>query len=161
MSGVGSDKTDRKPAGIEPACVAAQPADAEDVIALWTRCGLTRPWNDARADFAFALAGPASTVLLLKQGESIVAAAMTGHDGHRGAVYYLGVDPACQRQGLGRRMMDAVEAWLGARGIWKLNLLVRRENSAATGFYGALGYGDQACIALGKRLDGRADRSVR
>src|SRR5664279_2614168 len=29
-------------------------ADVEPVIALWQRCGLTRPWNDPAGDIAFA-----------------------------------------------------------------------------------------------------------
>jgi hypothetical protein len=27
-------------------------ADEQAVIALWERCGLTRPWNDARKDIS-------------------------------------------------------------------------------------------------------------
>mgnify|MGYP001796073707 FL=1 len=55
--------------------------------------------------------------------------------------------------------MEAAEDWLRGRGVWKVNLLVRKENSTAVRFYEKQGYGDQDCIALGKRLDGRADRS--
>jgi hypothetical protein len=33
-----------------------QPGDKEDVVALWARCGLTRPWNDPRKDIARKLA---------------------------------------------------------------------------------------------------------
>ncbi len=83
-----------------------------------------------------------------------------GHDGHRGTVYYVGVEPALSGQGLGRKIMAAAEDWLFSRGVWKLNLLVREGNEAALGFYEALGYGDQRCIALGKRLDGRPDRQA-
>ncbi|HWJ69948.1 MAG TPA: GNAT family acetyltransferase [Sphingobium sp.] len=132
----------------------AAPAEREAVIALWSRCGLTRPWNDPVADFDAALAGPASAVLVLRAGGRVLATAMVGHDGHRGSVYYLAVDPASQRQGLGRRLMADVEAWLRARGVPKLNLLVRTANAAVIGFYAALGYGDNDCLSLGKRLDG-------
>ena len=37
--------------------------DAAAAVALWEACGLTRPWNDADADFRLALDGPSSTVL--------------------------------------------------------------------------------------------------
>ena len=30
-------------------------ADVDAVIALWQRCGLTRPWNDPASDIAFML----------------------------------------------------------------------------------------------------------
>lgn len=137
----------------------AKPADKPAVIALWERCGLTRPWNDPAQDFDFALSGPSSTVIVLENDGAIVGAAMTGHDGHRGSAYYVGVEPALQRSGAGRALMTAVEDWLRGRGVWKLNLLVRRENEGVVRFYETLGYGDQDCVALGKRLDGREDRA--
>lgn len=136
-----------------PSCAIASTEDREAVIALWQRCGLTRSWNDPVADFDFALSGPASAVLVLRDGGAIVGTAMVGHDGHRGGLYYLAVDPGHQRKGLGRQLMQAVEDWLRSRGVPKLNLMVRKENDAVIGFYEALGYADQHCISLGKRLD--------
>ncbi len=133
--------------------------DVGAVIALWQRCGLTRPWNDPAADLAFARASPASTVLVLEEGGALVGSVMVGHDGHRGTVYYLGTDPDRRGRGLGRALMAAAEDWLRACGVWKLNLLVREGNAAVLGFYTALGYADQQCHVLGRRLDGRADRT--
>jgi ribosomal protein S18 acetylase RimI-like enzyme len=52
--------------------------------------------------------------------------------------------------------MAAAEAWLAARGIAKLNLLVRAGNEAVVGFYEALGYAVEPRVALAKRLDGTA-----
>lgn len=137
----------------QPICATATAADRDAIVALWTDCRLTRPWNDPIADFDFALAGTASTVLVLREDSHIIAAAMVGHDGHRGGLYYLAVHPARQRQGLGRLLMKGVEDWLRARGTPKLNLLVRTDNVAMIGFYEAIGYTDQNCISLGKRLN--------
>ena len=134
-------------------CAIARPQDRDAVVALWKACGLTRPWNDPVADFEFALAGPASAILVLRENARILASAMVGHDGHRGALYYLAVDPARRRDGLGSMMMSAVEGWLKEQGAAKLNLLVRKENEAVIGFYETLGYADTGCISLGKRLD--------
>lgn len=131
----------------------ATPDERDAIVALWDACGLTRPWNDAGADFDLALDSPCSDVIVMRDSGRVVATAMIGHDGHRGALYYLAVDPARQRQGLGRRLMQAAEDWLRAHGIAKLNLLVRRDNAAVTGFYEALGYADTDCLSLGKRLD--------
>jgi ribosomal protein S18 acetylase RimI-like enzyme len=135
-------------------------ADKAAIIELWERCALTRPWNDASRDFDFAHSGPASAVIVLESDSVIIGAALVGHDGHRGSTYYVGVDPKVQRNGAGRALMAAVEDWLRAREVWKLNLLVRRENDGVVRFYEKLGYGDQDCVALGKRLDGQADRST-
>jgi ribosomal protein S18 acetylase RimI-like enzyme len=130
----------------------ADAADAREVIALWEACGLTRPWNDPAADFARAVAGPASAVLLLQEGDALAAGVMVGFDGHRGWVYYLAVAPERRRAGLGRTMMDAAETWLRARGAPKIQLMVREDNEAALGFYEALGLERQKVVTLGRFL---------
>ena len=127
-----------------PALAIAEIADADiaDVIALWQRCGLTRPWNDPAADIALARNGANAAVLV-------------GHDGHRGWVYYVAVDPDCRHKGYGRLVMDAAEAWLRVRGIEKLQLMVRPDNSQVQAFYQSLGYLEQERIIYAKWLDGR------
>jgi ribosomal protein S18 acetylase RimI-like enzyme len=130
----------------------ADGADACEVIALWESCGLTRPWNDAAADFARAVAGPASAVLVQHEGEALAASVMIGFDGHRGWVYYFAVAPERRRAGLGRVMMDAAEAWLRERGAPKIQLMVREDNEAALGFYEALGLERQKVVTLGRFL---------
>lgn len=132
-----------------------RPADDDDVTALvrlWDACGLTRPWNDAREDIAFARRGPNSDVLVATRAGEIVASVMVGHDGHRGAVYYVSAEPGARGQGLGRLIMEAAEAWLVARGVWKLNLLVRKTNAGVIGFYEGMGYKEEDVVGMGKRL---------
>ncbi|MGY4154373.1 ribosomal protein S18 acetylase RimI-like enzyme [Bradyrhizobium sp. USDA 4461] len=130
-------------------------ADVADVVALWQACGLTRPWNDPASDIALARRGPNSAVLVGRDAGAIVATAMVGHDGHRGWVYYVAVAPGRQGKGLGRTMMEAVENWLRAAGVPKLQLLVRRENAKASAFYQTLGYEESTSVMLAKWLDGR------
>ena len=130
-------------------------ADVADVIALWQACGLTRPWNDPQADVALARRRPNSTVLIGRDADAIVATAMVGHDGHRGWVYYVAVDPDRRAQGLGRTIMNAAEDWLRQAGIAKLQLLVRRSNAKAGAFYQSLGYTEAETIVFARWLDGR------
>jgi ribosomal protein S18 acetylase RimI-like enzyme len=131
-------------------------SEIAEIVALWERCGLTRPWNDPLADIALARSRPSSDVLAGRIEGRIVASAMVGSDGHRGWVYYLAVDPDRRRQGLGRRMMQACEAWAQARGVPKIMLLVRGSNTQTIGFYRALGYLLEDTVLLGKRFDGKA-----
>jgi ribosomal protein S18 acetylase RimI-like enzyme len=131
-------------------------ADIAEVVALWRRCGLTRPWNDPVADIALARKGPNANVLTGRLGGAVVATAMVGHDGHRGWVYYVAADPEHRGKGYGRAIMDAAENWLRQAGIPKLQLMVRRENASAGAFYQAIGYGEQPLLIFGKWLDGRA-----
>ena len=130
--------------------------DIDAVVSLWTRCDLTRPWNDARADIALARSSANAAILVARDGSAIVAAVMVGHDRHRGWFYYLAVDPDRRGHGFGRAITQAAEQWLAKRGIAKVMLMVRPDNAAVQGFYSALGYFDQPRAVLAKWLDGRA-----
>ncbi|MBK3401177.1 GNAT family acetyltransferase [Methylobacterium sp. IF7SW-B2] len=123
-------------------------ADIPAVIALWHAAGVARPWNDPATDIAFARRGPHGTVLVAEIEGSVAATAMAGEDGHRGWLYYVAVAPEHQGGGLGRVMVEAAEAWLAARGVWKVQLLVRRENDSVLGFYDHLGYRDTNAVCL-------------
>jgi GNAT superfamily N-acetyltransferase len=129
--------------------------DVTAVIALWERCGLTRPWNDPAADIALARRGAHSTILICRDGGAIIATTMVGHDGHRGWVYYVAVDPDHRGKGYGRAIMNAAEDWLRRAGIAKLQLLVRRDNAKAGAFYESIGYDEAQVVVFAKWLDGR------
>ncbi len=131
-----------------------QAGDEDSVVSLWKRCALTRDWNDPYRDIEFARQGETSAVLVGVVERRIVASVMVGHDGHRGVLYYLAVDPDFQKRGFGKATVAAAEAWLRARGVWKINLMVRRENEAAGSFYEHLGYAINPVISFGKRIDG-------
>ncbi len=132
-------------------------ADDAEIVALWRACGLTRPWNDPHADLAFARTQPHAAVLAGRgQDGRILATVMVGHDGHRGWVYYLAADPETRRRGLGGVAMAAAETWLRERGVWKLNIIVRNDNAEVLAFYRAIGFVEDDCIVLSRRLDGRS-----
>lgn len=128
-------------------------------MALWGACGLLRPWNDPHKDITRKLLEqPELFLVAVASGadagaaERLVGTVMAGYDGHRGWVYYLAVDPAWQGQGVGRRLMQRVEADLLALGCPKINLMVRADNSAVLDFYARLGFTADASVSLGKRL---------
>ena len=124
----------------------------DQAVELWGHTGLTRPWNDPHDDARRAMNGPASTILAGIDGETLVATAMVGHDGHRGWVYYLAVAPSAQGRGHGRAIMQACEAWLLHHDVPKLNLMIRGDNIDARAFYQALAYEPDDVIVLSRRL---------
>ena len=128
-------------------------ADVVAVVDLWRRCGLLRPWNDPVDDIRICRDSGHGAVLVAHRDGAVVGACMTGHDGHRGALYYLAADTAHRRLGIGRALVAAAEAWCRARGLPKLNLLVRKENSAVLAFYEALGYRETDAACLWHALD--------
>ncbi len=130
-----------------------EPADEDAVVALWGRCGLTRPWNDPRKDIRRKLAVRPDLFLVGVEGGEVVATAMAGYDGHRGWVYYLGVAPEHRHMGYGRAIMAEVERLLLAEGCPKINLQVRTTNREVIEFYRRLGYAVDDVASLGKRLE--------
>src|SRR6202051_1467584 len=134
---------------------AIENGDVTEVMALWQRCGSTRPWNDPAADIALARNETNATVLVGRNDGTLVASVLVGHDGHRGWVYYVTVDPNHRFKGYGRAIMNAAENWLRARGIEKLQLMVRGDNAEVHAFYQSLGYFEQERVVFAKWLDGR------
>jgi ribosomal protein S18 acetylase RimI-like enzyme len=129
--------------------------DLAEVIRLWRRAGLVREWNDPSGDIALARKERNSTILLGRREGVLVASVLVGHDGHRGWVYYVSVDPDHRSKGYGRDIMTAAENWLRGRGIAKLQLMVRGDNAKVHAFYESLGYYDQKRVTFAKWLDGR------
>lgn len=127
--------------------------DTEAVVALWRACGLARPQNDPHKDIARKLRVNPEWFLVAEADGAIVGTVMAGYEGHRGWINYLGVAPARQRGGLGRRLMDEAGARLRAAGCPKINLQVRPDNRAAIAFYERIGFAVEGAISLGKRLE--------
>jgi ribosomal protein S18 acetylase RimI-like enzyme len=114
--------------------------DEASAVSLWSDAGLTRPWNDAAADFHRAVNGATSAVLGLKEDGRLIGTVMVGSDGHRGWVYYLAVSDGVRQQGKGRLLMAAAEEWLRENGAVKVQLMVRTENTPVLRFYETAGY---------------------
>jgi ribosomal protein S18 acetylase RimI-like enzyme len=127
-------------------------ADTRELIALWEACGLVRPWNKPEKDIAFARGKDQSDIIVGVIEESIVASLMVGHDGHRGSFYYVAVAPPWRGQGIGSLLIREGEKWLKERGVWKVNLLIRQENSSVQNFYEQLGYEVNRVMSMGQRL---------
>ena len=122
------------------------------VIELWEKCELTRPWNNPGRDIERKMNEKPELLLVGLIDGRLVASAMCGYEGHRGWVNYLAVEPEYQRQGLGKRMMGAMEERLLQIGCPKINIQVRAGNTRALNFFKKIGYNVEERISLGKRL---------
>ncbi|MCK0195580.1 GNAT family acetyltransferase [Ancylobacter sp. 6x-1] len=131
----------------------ATAADETAVAALWRGCGLVASYNDPVADFRFACAGACSDVLVGEAAGRVVGSVMVGHDGHRGWLYYVAAAPEARGQGVGRAMVRAGEAWLKAREVVKVQLLVRETNTAVVGFYESLGFAVAPRVVMSRWLE--------
>ena len=141
-------------------------ADTDAVVALWEDAGLTRPWNDPRADIERKLAVQPELFLVAEEsardgvgvvetstaGSRIVGSVMAGYDGHRGWLYYLASASDRRGGGIGRALVAEAERLLRAMGCPKVQLMVRTGNEQVLGFYDALGYERFEVGNTGKRL---------
>jgi ribosomal protein S18 acetylase RimI-like enzyme len=130
-----------------------EPGDREALVALWSICELTRPWNNPHRDIDRKLARDGDNLLVLEEDNQLIGSVMVGYEGHRGWVNYLAVHPDHQRQGLGRLLMNEAERRLRDLGCAKVNLQVRASNETAREFYRQIGYTVDEAVSFGKRLE--------
>jgi len=142
-----------------PTIRAYRPEDIDSLVRLWTDCRLTTAYNDPRKDVERWLATPETAAILVCDGsDGVIGSVVACHDGHRGWLYYLAVDPTLRQRGVGRRLVRAAEQWLAQRGIPKVQLMVRPTNAAVAAFYYAIGYGSTPRLTLARWLDPESAR---
>ncbi|EIC82738.1 GNAT family acetyltransferase [Serratia sp. M24T3] len=126
--------------------------DFEEVLTLWERCDLLRPWNDPELDIERKQNHDPELFLVAEVSGVVAGTVMGGYDGHRGSAYYLGVHPEYRGRGIANALMNRLEKKLIARGCPKIQLMVRAENDAVISMYEKLDYEVIESISLGKRL---------
>jgi len=126
--------------------------DFEEVLTLWDRCDLLRPWNDPEMDIERKMNHDPELFLVAEVSGEIAGTVMGGYDGHRGSAYYLGVHPDYRGRGIANALMNRLEKKLIARGCPKIQLMVRAENDTVLSMYEKLDYEVQDVITMGKRL---------
>jgi len=126
--------------------------DFEEVLTLWDRCDLLRPWNDPEMDIERKMNHDPELFLVAEVSGEIAGTVMGGYDGHRGSAYYLGVHPDYRGRGIANALMNRLEKKLIARGCPKIQLMVRAENDTVLSMYEKLDYEVQDVISMGKRL---------
>jgi ribosomal protein S18 acetylase RimI-like enzyme len=100
-------------------------------------------------------------MLLGRDAGAAAASVLVGHDGHRGWVYYVSVDPEHRDKGYGRAIMQAAGDWLRERGIQKLQLMIRGDNAQVHAFYLSIGYYDQQRVTFANGSTGASRRHSR
>lgn len=127
--------------------------DQENVIKLWDKVFPdSQPHNNPARDIKLKQQVQPELFLVAIMDGQLVGTAMAGFDGHRGWVYYLGVDPDFQRQRIGTALMKRVEDKLIGIGCPKLNLQIRANNAEMQAFYESLGYDIEDRLSMGKKF---------
>lgn len=125
-----------------------------EILDLWCRAELAvRPeGRDAPGAFARQLAAGHQRVIGLRAGQRLVAVAVLTHDGRKGWINRLAVDPTFRRQGLGARLITEAERWfvydLGLE-IWAA--LIEGDNPESQAFFAAMKYQRHVIVYVSKR----------
>jgi GNAT superfamily N-acetyltransferase len=128
--------------------------DYAEILALWEHAGLSvRPTGrDATDAFARQMAGGLQRVIGLREAGRLVAVAVLTHDGRRGWINRLAVDPARRRRGLAAHLIAEAERWftqdLGLE-VWAA--LIEGENRGSQALFDALGYRRHDVVYVSKR----------
>lgn len=123
--------------------VRAMAADDYDMVyRLWMKIKgfAIRSVDDSREGVAAFLArNPGMSVVALENGK-VVGSILCGHDGRRGCMYHVCVDPDYRLRGIGKSMVvQAMEA-LRREGISKVSLIAFTENDIGNAFWKEIGW---------------------
>lgn len=82
---------------------------------------------------------PGCSFVAMREGDELAGVSLAGHDGRRGYLHHTAVSPACRRNGIGRRLVEACLGALKAEGIEKVNFWVKADNAAGLAFWKRVG----------------------
>lgn len=116
--------------------------DYEEVSALWHKIrGFSiRSIDDSREGVArFLLRNPSTSVVAVEDGR-VVGAILCGHDGRRGCMYHVCVDPDYRMRGIGKAMVVQAMTALKQEGISKVSLIAFTRNDVGNAFWRCIGW---------------------
>jgi ribosomal-protein-alanine N-acetyltransferase len=113
-----------------------------------------RTWT--HQDIAELLATPGTEGLLIGNRDGTVGFVLFRVAADEAEVLTIAVDPACRRQGAGRRLLDAAVGRVRSRGARALYLEVGADNGAARALYGRVGFSEVGRRAAYYRRGDRA-----
>ena len=118
-------------------------ADYEAALALWQRVeGVEVAEGDDKEGIAQFLARNPGLSRVATDGPILVGVVMCGHDGRRGHIYHLAVDPAYRRYGVGKRLVQECLDQLRHAGVIRAIILVSDNNPGGAEFWKRAGCED-------------------
>jgi len=115
--------------------------DYDAALEIWQRVeGLEIAEGDDRESVANFLARNPGLSRVATDGTAIIGIALCGHDGRRGYIYHLAVDPAYQARGFGKRLMNECLEGLRRAGLKRALILVADDNPRGRKFWRRCGW---------------------
>lgn len=134
--------------------------DYDELLALWSRCGL--PYDierrDNRAAIETQLFDDHVTMLVLKDEGRIIGSIIGSHDGRKGWINRLAIDPAYRGRGLAAVLLESAEQYLFDGGIRVFAALIEDENTPSMAAFAKAGYEPwKRIVYFSKRLSHDAE----
>lgn len=125
--------------------------DYDAAVELWRGVeGVEVAEGDSKDDVARYILRNPGLSRVAENGPTIVGAVLCGHDGRRGMIYHLAVEPAYRRQALGKRLVEECLNALRKAGIKRVLILVAKDNASGRSFWRRCGWEDiPAARAMG------------
>jgi ribosomal protein S18 acetylase RimI-like enzyme len=116
--------------------------DYPSLIRLWEEAKLPHKpeGRDSRESIRNELKGETSLFLVAEINERIVGSVFGTHDGRKGWINRLAVDPEFRRKGVGKALVSEVEKQLSAMGIGIMACLIEDWNKNSLRVFRRLGY---------------------
>ena len=125
--------------------------DYDVAIELWKKLeGLDVAEGDDRETIRRFLERNSGLSRVATVGSATVGAVLCGHDGRRGYIYHLAVDPKYQGRGLGKRLMHECLKGLRRTGVKRVLIMVAGDNPRGREFWKRCGWEEiTGAIAMG------------
>jgi N-acetylglutamate synthase len=111
--------------------------DYDALIAMWQRCGLPyKPkGRDAREKISRELTRETAIFLAAEMDGQLVGSILGTHDGRKGWINRLAVDPEFQHQGIAQRLLADAENQMYQLGIEIIACLIEDYNHTSMAFF--------------------------
>jgi ribosomal protein S18 acetylase RimI-like enzyme len=129
-------------------------SDYEQILDLWKRAGLSirAEGRDSVGAFARQMRWGVQRMAGLRERDRLVAVAVLTHDGRKGWINRLAVDPAYRRRGLARQLIAEAERWFTQElGLEVWAALIEPDNTASQALFERMGYGRHDLVYVSKR----------
>ena len=127
--------------------------DADDypaVAELWRRTeGIGLNESDTNDAIAMYLRrNPGMSAVGQSREGMILGAVLCGHDGRRGYLHHLAVDPAHRRQGIARRLLEWCFERLHEAAVPKCNIFLFSDNESGGSFWNRNGWSSRPDLVV-------------
>jgi ribosomal protein S18 acetylase RimI-like enzyme len=123
--------------------------DYEQAFELWNQTeGMVLSDADSKEAVAYYLnRNPGMSFVCVEDGK-IVGTILCGHDGRRGFIYHVAVDPQYRSQSIGQKLVSSSLDKLSSEGITKCHLMVLEANEIGNRFWAKAGWQRRSGILL-------------